>query len=81
MQQNTKVTAIVSPKHSKQLAFWESIIDIDDGPAEYLDAGTKVKVLDLKVVYGGIHGDKEYCKVECSPHGAGYVLKEGLSLV
>lgn len=71
-------TATVSSSLTKQLAFWESIIDIDEGPAKYIPSGEKIMVLDDSVSYGGIHGDREYCKVMHPIHGMGYMLKEGL---
>ena len=74
----SKRIAIVSPKHSKQLAFWETLIDIDDGPAKYLNAGDEVTIIEDHVYYGGLHGDKEYAKVQHSVEGTGYMLAEGL---
>ena len=41
-------------------------------------SGEKIMVLDDSVTYGGIHGDREYCKVMHPMHGMGYMLKEGL---
>lgn len=79
--QMTKKQAVVSPQHSRQLAFWETLIDIDDGPVQYLDAGEKVTIITDTVSYGGVHADKEYCKVQHPIYGTGYMLKEGLALV
>lgn len=75
--------AMVDPKFSKQLAFWETLIDIDadNTPAQYLDTGDKVTIIADNVFYAGPHTDKEYCKVRHSMYGLGYMLKEGLVLI
>ena len=67
---------IVSKDQLKQLAFWETLIDYS--PIAYLNPGEKVELISDRVYYGGIHGDKEYYKVNHSLHGVGYMLKAGL---
>lgn len=71
----TKVKVI-----TKRLAFWETLIDCgcDAEPLRYLNYGETVLVLGNSMIFGGVMGDKEYCKVEHPIYGVGYMRKEGL---
>lgn len=66
---------------TKNLAFWESLVDCGDEPTRYLKYGEVVTILGTVTAFGGIQGDKEYCKVEHPVYGLGYMRKEGLEAV
>lgn len=66
---------------TKKLAFWESLIDLEAEPARYLNENDTVTIISNVNVFGGIQGDKEYCKVSHSLYGVGYMRKEGLEVV
>lgn len=66
---------------TKKLAFWESLIDVEAEPARYLKENEVVTILGNVSVFGGIQGDKEYCKVSHNLYGVGYMRKEGLEVV
>lgn len=72
MPQTTKVKI-----KSKNLAFWESLIECDGEPTRYLKQGEEVQIVGSKTFYGGLHGDKEYYKVHHPFYGMGYMLKDG----
>lgn len=61
---------------SKNLAFFETLCDIE--PKRYLKFGETVELLGTTTIYGGLHGDKEYLKVNSPYWGVGYMLAEGL---
>lgn len=66
---------------TKKLAFWESLVDLEAEPARYLPENDTVTIISNVNVFGGIHGDKEYCKVAHHLYGMGYMRKEGLEVV
>lgn len=66
---------------TKQLAFWETLIDVQDEPARYLKYGECVTIIGNVITFGGLFGDKEYYKVDHPLYGLGYMRKEGLSEV
>lgn len=70
-----KIKAVVN---SRRLAFWETLIDVQDEPARYLKYGETVVILGNVTTFGGLFGDKEYYKVEHPLYGLGYMRKEGL---
>lgn len=65
---------------TKNLAFWESLIDVCGEPKRYLKRNETVFVTGTSVVYGGVQGDKEYYKVQHPIYGLGYVRREGLTM-
>lgn len=73
----TKKILTVSKDQTKQLAFWETLIDYY--PKAYMNPGEKVELVTDRVYYGGGYGDKEYYKVQHGTYGVGYMLKSGLS--
>lgn len=66
---------------ANKLAFWETLIDLEGEPAKYLKNGEKVTIIGNVASYGGLFSDKEYCKIEHSLYGNGYVRKEGLEQI
>lgn len=64
---------------SRNLAFFETLCDIE--PKRYLNRGEKVELIATTTIYGGLHGDKEYFKVNSPTYGIGYMLSEGLEEV
>lgn len=64
---------------SRNLAFFETLCDIE--PKRYLTEGEKVELIAMTTIYGGLHGDKEYLKVNSPTYGIGYMLSEGLEEV
>ena len=66
---------------TKQLAFWETAIDLEGEPAKYLKRGEVVMILGNATTYGGLFADKEYYKIQHPYYGNGYVRKEGLEKI
>lgn len=71
---NAKVTA-------SRLAFWESLIDLGDKPARYLNRGENVTITDDTPIYGNLFGDKAYVKVQHHVYGMGYMRQDGLEVL
>ena len=63
-----------------RLAFWESLIDIGDKPAQYINRGTDITITDDTEIYPTPFADKAYVKVDYGMYGMGYVRKDGLEV-
>lgn len=71
-----KRVLVVSKDQTRQLAFWETLIDYY--PKAYVNPGEKVELISDRIYYGGGYGDKAYYKVSHPVNGVGYMLKDGL---